>query len=294
MLSRNARHPRALLGKAKVLDFDGQEAEAMEHVRRALETNPEYVEGRTFLARLHLKLEENNEAVRELERALQVNPRSLDALSVLAAAHYLRGDQEQYREVRDRTLAINPTWPDLYNTVAELAVDQRKYHEGVALAEQAVALDSTSWWGWGILGMNQLRIGLIEEGARNVERAFEGDPHNVWLFNTLELTDTFERYQTVRTPHFEIFLRGDEADLLSPYVSEIAEEAFQALGTRYGTEPPTPVRLELFPSHGDFSVRTLGLVGLGALGVSFGSVLVMGLPLRSAGWRVQLGLHALA
>ncbi|HZD06358.1 MAG TPA: tetratricopeptide repeat protein, partial [Longimicrobiales bacterium] len=41
---------------------------------------------------------------------------------------------------------------------------------------------------------------------------------------------------------------------------------------------PTPVRVEIFPSHADFSVRTLGEAGLGALGVSFGSTLVMDSP----------------
>ena len=284
VLSVNPRHPRALLGKARVLDFDGQDGEAIGRVRQALETNPDHVSARAFLARLHLKLEENALAVAELERALEVDPRSLEALSVLAAAHYLSGDLERYREARDRALALNPRFPDVYNTVAELAVDQRKYQEGVELAEQAVALDSTSWWGWGILGINQLRIGLIDEGRANVEKAFRGDPHNVWLFNTLELTDTFERYATVETPHFQLFIRGDEADLLAPYVGELAEEAYRALAARYGAEPPTPVRLELFPSHGDFSVRTLGLVGLGALGVSFGNVLVMDSPsAREAG-----------
>jgi tetratricopeptide (TPR) repeat protein len=278
VLARNPDHPRALLGKARVLDFDGQDGEAMTRVLRALEVNPDYPEARTFLARLHLKLEEYEEAQAEVEHALEVNPASLEALSVLAAVHYLRGDMEAYRATRDRTLALNPRYPDLYNTVAALAVDHRQYHQAVELAGEAVALDPTSWWGWGILGINQLRIGLIEEGRGNVERAFEGDPHNVWLFNTLELTDTFDRFRTVETPHFELFLHGQEAELLEPYVTQVAEEAFAALSARYGTEPPTPVRLEIFPSHGDFSVRTLGLVGLGALGVSFGSVLVMDSP----------------
>jgi tetratricopeptide (TPR) repeat protein len=36
--------------------------------------------------------------------------------------------------------------------------------------------------------------------------------------------------------------------------------------------------LEIYPSHADFSVRTLGITGLGALGVSFGSTLVMDSP----------------
>jgi hypothetical protein len=38
------------------------------------------------------------------------------------------------------------------------------------------------------------------------------------------------------------------------------------------------VRLEIFEQHADFSVRTVGLTGLGALGVSFGRVLAMDAP----------------
>jgi tetratricopeptide (TPR) repeat protein len=38
------------------------------------------------------------------------------------------------------------------------------------------------------------------------------------------------------------------------------------------------VRVEVYPHHSDFSVRTVGLVGLGALGVSFGPVIVMDSP----------------
>jgi tetratricopeptide (TPR) repeat protein len=278
VLQVNPRHPRALLGKAKVLGFDGNDTEAMERVQQALEVSPDYVEARTFLARLYIKLEEYDQAREEVERALEVNPASLEALSVLAGVHFLSGDMSAYESTRGRALALNPRYPDLYNTVASLAVDSRQYRKGVELAAQAVALDSTSWWGWGILGINQLRIGLIEEGTRSVDRAFTGDPHNIWLFNTLKLTDTFERYSTVTSPHFQFFLDGREAALLEPYLVQVAEEAYEALRVRYRAEPPLPVRVEVYPSHGDFSVRTLGLTGLGALGVSFGSVLVMDSP----------------
>lgn len=277
VLSTNNGHPEALLGEARTLEFDGAPG-TLTLANDALATNPRHVEARIFLARQQLRSEDYDQALEEIERALEANPNSLEALSVLAAIQFLTGDQAAYARTRDRALALNPAYPDLFNTVAELAVDTRKYAEAVDLAQQAVARDSLSWWGWGILGTNQLRTGRLETGRANLERAFAGDPYNVWFKNSLDLLDTFDQYRIVETPHLEIMLHGSEADLLEPYVTAVAEEAYGALRDRYGIEPPTPVRLELFPRSADFSVRTFGLVGLGALGVSFGSTLVMDSP----------------
>jgi tetratricopeptide (TPR) repeat protein len=283
VLARNPHHPDALLGEARALDFDGEGA-AIETVRRALETSPEHPRARAFLARLHLKAEDWAEAREEAERALATNPAGLEALSVLAATHRLRGDEAAWAATRDRALGLNPSYADLFVTAAELAVDHRKYRDAVQLAGEAVRRDSTSWEGWGIRGMNRLRLGEIGAGRADVERAFEGDPYNPWFKNTLDLLDTFDEYETIETPHFQVVLHGDEAGVLAPYLTELAEEAWTALRARYGAEPPTPIRLEVFPRHADFSVRTLGLVGLGALGVSFGSTLVMDSPsAREAG-----------
>ncbi len=39
-----------------------------------------------------------------------------------------------------------------------------------------------------------------------------------------------------------------------------------------------PVQVELYPDHEDFAVRTMGMPGLGALGVTFGEVVAMDSP----------------
>ncbi|GMV05762.1 MAG: hypothetical protein AMXMBFR53_20390 [Gemmatimonadota bacterium] len=277
VLESNPRDPRALLGQARALDFDnaGGAAERLEAIR---EVNPSHTGARVLTARLHVSRERHDEAMTEARKALEVDPSSLEALSVLAAAQYLSDDRAAFEATRRRALAINPRYAGLDATVAELAVRVRRYQDAVERAAAAVALDARAWDAWGLLGMNQLRTGRIEEGRASMERAFEGDPYNPWFKNSLDLLDTFARFRVVRTPHFELFLHGTEADLLAPWVSEVAEEAYDSLSARYGAEPPLPVRVELFPSHADFSVRTLGEAGLGALGVSFGSVLVMDSP----------------
>ena len=273
----NPKHPRALLGVAKRLRFDG-DAGAAETARKALATNTELAEGHTFLATLLLESEDYEGAEREAGIALGRDPASLEALSVLAAARYFRGDRKGYDEARERALALNPRYAEIYATLAELAARNRFYGGAVTFANQAVALDPKLWRAWALLGANQLRVGKADSARRSLETAFAGDPYDVWTKNTLDLLDTFKDYTETRSPRFQVFVDGKESPLLAPYVVALAEEAFDSLEKRYGYRPPTPVRLELYRSHADFSVRTTGLAGLGALGVAFGSVLAMDSP----------------
>jgi cellulose synthase operon protein C len=277
VLRENPNHPRALLGMARAKYFDGT-PEALELVNRALEVNPNLVAARVFRARLHVDFEDYDSALEEAGRALEVNPQSLDAHAMVAAVHYLRGDEAKWEEARRRVLGLNPVYADLYNLAADLAVRQRQYAGAVALSRRGLQLDATSWWGWGLLGLNQLRTGNVAEARRSLETAFEGDPYNVWIKNTLDLLDTFDQYREVRSDRFVFMLREGEADLLGPYMTALAEEAYDSLAARYDYNVRTPIRVEVYPSHTDFSVRTVGLAGLGALGVAFGNVLAMDSP----------------
>ncbi len=277
VLGVNPRHPGALLGLAKALEFDGT-SDAGKVLGQLLEINSNHLEARALLANQHLTRERYQDAYEQAEMALAVNPNSLVALTALAGTHLLRGDLEKFQEVRARVLKLNPRYSGLDAKLAELAVQTRRYGDAVIRAEAAVELDPHSWTAWGLLGMNELRLGDVEQGRTHLMRAFEGDPYNPWFKNNLDLLDTFERYEIHETDHFELFLHGTESDLLATYLAPIAEEAYESLTRRYGSEPLLPVRAELFPSHADFSVRTLGETGLGALGVSFGRVLVMDSP----------------
>ena len=128
VLQRNPNHPRALLGLARAMEFNGTVG-SMDQVDNALEQNENLVEARIFKARLLLKAENHEEARSELRRALEVNPTSLEALSVLAASHYLRGETGEYARIRDQVTALSPTYAELYNDIADLSVESRKYLE---------------------------------------------------------------------------------------------------------------------------------------------------------------------
>ncbi len=154
----------------------------------------------------------------------------------------------------------------------------RRYAEASTFARKAVECDSTSARALGILGTNQLRLGDIAGGRVSLERAFALDPYNIWNKNTLDMLDELAKATTVDRGRFRFVVPSTEADLLVMYLSPLLEQAYDTLSRRYDFRPPTPIRIEVFRRHADFSVRTVGLVGLGALGVSFGTTLAMDAP----------------
>jgi len=276
-IDRNPKDAGALLALGRRAQFDGS-YDAIDLTERSLEVNPNDPEARAFLARLYLDLEDPDRAETEARRALDTNPSSLAAWTELAAAAHMRGDDAGFAEARDRVLSIDPAHAELYEALAEVAYRTHRYDDAVEFAGEAVRLDPTAWPAYAALGLNQLRVGAMAEGRGTLESAFAGDPFNVWVKNTLDMLDELETFDRVESERFVFHMHPSESALLAVYAPGLAEEAFDAMAARYGYEPPTPISVEIFDRHADFSVRTVGLAGIGALGVSFGSVLAMDSP----------------
>ena len=276
-LQRAPRDADALLGLAQVEEFEGK-GTPMATARKALAAAPTSAPVLGYVARLHLDAEAFDSARVVAERAVHADSTHAGGWAVLGAHAWLVGDSTTFRRALRAATSLQPRPADFYTALAEAAVRQRRYAEAVRFAEQAVAADSTSVAAQGVLGTNLLRIGQMTAGRAAVERAFALDPFNLWHKNTLDLLDKMRTFRTVKQGRFEVVAPPDDAELLALYVVPLLERAYDSLAVRYGYRAPTPVRLEFFRQHADFSVRTVGLVGLGALGVSFGSLLAMDTP----------------
>lgn len=277
VLTINPGHAGALLGLARVAHFENG-PEAAPQARKSLEINPSYVPALVFAAQLDLEREAYDAAEGRITKALATNPVSLEALSLLAATRWLQGDSARFREAASRISAVNPRYAPLYTTLAEVAGRTRRYRQALEVARKAVALDSASWRGYSLMGVNQLRLGQMAEARKSLETAFGRDPYDVWTKNTLDLLDNLDGFKGTSTARFRILAAPAEAELLALYAGPLAEAAFDSLAARYQFRPTTPLRVEMYDRHADFSVRTVGLVGLGALGVSFGPVVAMDSP----------------
>lgn len=277
VLKLNPRHPDALVGMAEVLAFEGQPG-AVDTARKALLTNPNHLAAHMVLTHAFLLSESYDSARAHAQAASRINPEAIESLIAAASVAQMTGDTKSIDQIRARVVNNPVHLARLNVALAELSVQQRQYAAAVRLALAAAAADSMSWRAWSVAGVNQLRLGDAAAARQSLERSFKGDPYNVWVKNTLDLLDRLDKFETRSSGHFEVIASEREAGVLTPYVTSIGEEAFAKLAERYGYTPPLPIRIELFDRHADFSVRTVGLAGLGALGAAFGSVLVMDAP----------------
>ena len=118
-----------------------------------------------------------------------------------AEAYYRKARLQAHEEIESSVVAYNKARASLQHLeaaataserAAELAGTHRLYNDAAAFARKAVALDSLAWRGYALLGINALRRGAMDSGRVHLERAFAGDPYDVWTKNTLDLLDTLE------------------------------------------------------------------------------------------------------
>ncbi len=269
--------PEAHLGMARNLAMTDPERAGTE-LEHALTMNPNSVEGHLLTAEQDIDSEQYDKAQKDIAKALVVNPRSVEALSLLASINFLQSNKSEFDKYVAQVLEINPYYSNLYDTIADNCVSLRLYKEAVDFAREALRLNPNDWNAMSVLGVNLLRIGEEEEGKATLEKASAGDAFNVSTHNTLTLLDSFANFDRYETANFKIKLHKKESAVLRPYVTELLEKAYKTLSEKYEFKPQGPITFEMYPDHADFAVRTLGLPGIGALGVCFGKLFVMDSP----------------
>ncbi|MCS7315107.1 MAG: tetratricopeptide repeat protein [Bryobacterales bacterium] len=274
-LQIRADHAGALLGMALVAAH-GFEQRAVELARRALEADPGCIEARVLLARMALEDGDAERARAEAVEALGLWQEALDAMAVLAAADWI-ADREPSLWV-ERALRIHPRYGRLYSEGARFLVLNRRYGDAVQLYRKALELDPSLSGVRSELGINLMRLGRDEEARRELERAYDEGHRDAPTVNALRLLDGAKHFVIRQDAHLVLKLHRKEAAVLEPYAREEAMRALAAFQSKYRVRLDGPVRIELYPDHEDFAVRTLGMPGLGALGVTFERAVAMDSP----------------
>jgi tetratricopeptide (TPR) repeat protein len=254
-------HAGALLGLALVAadNFDGVAA-GLAH--RALASDPKLAEAQELLARLALEDNDTAKAVEEANKALAIDARSVEGRAILATVDWLAGKKDT---------AFDPHAARGYETAGHFFVINRRYEEGVQYYRKAIELDPQLYSARSQLGVNLMRLGQDEEAFKQLETCYNNGFQDAATRNSLKLLDSYKKFDTVQTGLIILKLDKKEAELLRPYFESEMERIIATYEKKYRIKLAKPVRVEVYPDHEDFAVRTMGLPGLGALGVTFTS-----------------------
>jgi cellulose synthase operon protein C len=261
-------HAQALFGMARVA-AEGFDARAAEWAKKALEADPKLVGAQELLARLALEDNDNPKAIEEAKKALAMDANSVGGKSVLATIDLLADKKTTEWDPKDATG---------YHTIGHFFVLNRRYEEGIVYLRKAIELDPKLNKARSELGINLMRLGRNDEAFKELETCYNNGFKSDATVNTLRLMDSYKKFVTFTTDRTILKLDKREAELLRPYFESEMGRAISTYEKKYKMKLDKPVQVEVYPDHDDFAVRTLGMPGLGALGVTFGYAIAMDSP----------------
>ncbi|MFY0536616.1 tetratricopeptide repeat protein [Nannocystis pusilla] len=203
---------------------------------------------------------------------LAASPGHPDALAVLAGAALARDDQAAYARLRDQAVTANPL--AFYLALADLLVSMHMYEQTGTVLDEAAKRAPDNAYVQSAMGLNLLRLGKETEGRAALKAAWKRDRFNERTRNTLDLYDQRidPLYTDVSDGDLSLRLLKEDQEYVSGDMLAIIARARQSLDKRYALRP-TPLRIEVFADPSDFSVRTIGVPSLGAVGVCFGRLI---------------------
>jgi len=283
----------AHLGAAQALQQGGDPEEVRGHME-AVTNNafaPAGARLRVQIMMIRSALEQDRfDAARELldetealATAEQLPTMELQALRAALAFMTL----QPHQSFIDAALAEAPGYSDAWAIPGYFASNVRRYRESGEFYRQAVALQPKHWAAHLELGQNYLRLNQVSAAQEHVRISYSGDAFNPKAVNLLRLLDTFiEKMEVLSFPNPPVgafpslVLRLDrkESPILREYARELSEQSIAAYSERYRFTPKEPVIVEIYPNHEDFVVRSIGMPGVGILGVTFGYLFAMDSP----------------
>jgi tetratricopeptide (TPR) repeat protein len=274
-LEKDPSNAAAYLGLATV-SADGFDGKAVEYAAKAIELDPKLVGAHELMANLALENDDREEAVAEADKALALDKDAMDAMAIHAAVELIadRSPDAWFGKIA----AINPGYGEAYARVARQLEMHYRYEDAVTYYRKAVKADPRLWAAHSALGIDLMRMGKEDEPLTELELSYNNGHRDAATVNSLRLLDSYKNFKTFRDETTVLKLKKTEADLLQPYMQAELHTIIATYEKKYRMKLPAPVQVEVYPDHEDFAVRTMGMPGLGALGVTFGEVVAMDSP----------------
>jgi cellulose synthase operon protein C len=274
-LTKDPSNAEAFLGLAMV-SAEGFDGKAVEYLSKATEFDPKLAQAHELMADLALTNDDPEAAATEADKAIALENDALDAMAIRAAIELVADRSPDVWLAKIK--AINAGDGEAYARVARQLELHYRFEDAVAYYRKAIDADPRLWAAHSALGIALMRLGKEDESFKELELSYNNGYRDAATVNSLRLLDSYKNFATFRDDTTILKLDKTEAALLLPYVQAELHTILATYEKKYRMKLPGPVQVEVYPNHEDFAVRTTGMPGLGALGVTFGEVVAMDSP----------------
>src|SRR5271156_5964037 len=274
-LQKDPKNAQAYLGLA-IVSADGFDGKATEYISQSLVLDPKLVEAHEFASNLALEDADTEHALKEADAALALSPDALNAMAIHASVELLADRSPD--PWLDRIHKVNSGYAEGYAHVAHYLELNYRFEDAIGYYRKAIEADPRYWPARSALGVGLMRLGQEDEPFQQLEMCYNNGYRDAETVNSLRLLDSYKNFVTYKENGTILRLRKDEAELLHPYYEAELQRIILTYNKKYKMKLTGPIQVEVYPDHEDFAVRTMGMPGLGALGVTFGQVVAMDSP----------------
>jgi tetratricopeptide (TPR) repeat protein len=208
VLASDPDHYGALVNLAWLLDLADRLAESVETARLVIARWPQNTEGFYRAARCLKQDKKYSEALPLIQRAMEIDP---DEGRVLRQyAQLLAKFPERHSDalaMADRAVEVEPLEGESFQTRATVLVDLRRWQDGHAAMEQALALEPANTTYLIQAGIIKLRLGMIDTAREALTAALRLKPKPYWVREVLEILEN----QGLPAPMLDVYTLGCQA-----------------------------------------------------------------------------------
>ncbi|MFT7461682.1 MAG: tetratricopeptide (TPR) repeat protein [Pseudohongiellaceae bacterium] len=281
VLDVDAGHAEALVVSARTYFYGNNGRAGREALAQALATNPNHPGALVFQGETDLLARQVAPALASADAALAINERHKGALALRAVALALSTRTAEAQAARSAFEAAHPQSAALESLLGRVLQSHYRFAESIEPLERALVIQPEVEEPLWVLAQSLANVGREGAARAALEDHLQRSPYPFpWRHNMLEVLAKLEQTDTLITESgFRLQLPPSESDVYGVLLSEQLDAARSDMAGRWGVNPESEVLVEVFDHHPDFSVRTVGFEGFGALGACFGNVITILSPL---------------
>ncbi len=175
---------RAWHGLALIADRKGDQAKAIELLRRSIDMNEEYVDALRDLIEILAIRGPIRELVQFATKAHEISPENPKYTIILAKAHLEEEDYASSEYFFKKTIRLSPKLAQAFKGLGRLYLIQEDYDSAMKNFERSLDLDEADVSTLNSLGMTYIKLGKYQEGIDKYQAALKIRPndHRI-LFN---------------------------------------------------------------------------------------------------------------